>query len=160
MVAPGSDELLIYPFGNGAERVLENKDLGAVMKVLQFNRHHRGHIARAAQEGIVFALHYGVEIMKKMGLEIKRVKAGHTNMFLSDVFSSVFVNSLGCDLELYNTDGATGAARGAGIGVGVYKNFAEAYSSMEKIKSYSPSKEGQEIYSSAYKKWKKQLKKL
>lgn len=160
MVPPGSDELLIYPFGNGAERVLENKDLGAVMKVLQFNRHHRGHIARAAQEGIVFALHYGVEIMKEMGLEIKRVRAGHTNMFLSEVFSSVFVNTLGCDLELYNTDGATGAARGAGIGVGVYKNFAEAYSSMEKIKSYSPSKEVQEIYSSAYRKWKKQLKKL
>ncbi|HET9434408.1 MAG TPA: carbohydrate kinase, partial [Chitinophagaceae bacterium] len=136
------------------------KDLGAVMKVLQFNRHHRGHIARAAQEGIVFALHYGVEIMKKMGLEIKRVRAGHTNMFLSEVFSSVFVNTLGCDLELYNTDGATGAARGAGIGVGVYKNFAEAYSSMEKIKSYSPSKELQEVYSSAYNKWKKQLKKL
>ncbi|HET6722816.1 MAG TPA: FGGY family carbohydrate kinase, partial [Chitinophagaceae bacterium] len=160
MVPPGADELLIYPFGNGAERVLENKDLGAVMKVLQFNRHHRGHIARASQEGIVFALHYGVEIMKKMGLEIKRVRAGHTNMFLSEVFSSVFVNTLGCDLELYNTDGATGAARGAGIGVGVYKNFAEAYSSMEKIKNYSPSKEMQEIYSSAYRKWKKQLKKL
>jgi xylulokinase len=160
LVSPGSDELLIYPFGNGAERVLENKDLGAVMKVLQFNRHHRGHIARAAQEGIVFALHYGVEIMKNMGLEIKKVRAGNTNMFLSEVFSSVFVNTLGCDLELYNTDGATGAARGAGIGVGVYKNFAEASSSMEKIKSYSPSKEVQEIYSSAYNKWKKQLKKL
>jgi len=160
LVAPGSDELLIYPFGNGAERVLENKDLGAVMKVLQFNRHHRGHIARAAQEGIVFALHYGVEVMKEMGLEIKRVRAGYANMFLSDVFSSVFVNTLGCDLELYNTDGATGAARGAGIGVGVYKNFAEAYSSMKKIKSYSPTKEDQKIYSSAYNKWKKQLKKL
>ena len=160
LVAPGSDELLIYPFGNGAERVLENKDLGAVMKVLQFNRHHRGHIARAAQEGIVFALHYGVEVMKEMGLEIKKVRAGYANMFLSDVFSSVFVNTLGCDLELYNTDGATGAARGAGIGVGVYKDFAEAYSSMEKIKSYSPNKEDQKLYSSAYRKWKKQLKKL
>ena len=160
LVAPGSDELLIYPFGNGAERVLENKDLGAVMKVLQFNRHHRGHIARAAQEGIVFALHYGVEVMKEMGMEIKKVRAGHANMFLSDVFSSVFVNTLGCDLELYNTDGATGAARGAGIGVGVYKNFAEAYSSMEKIKTYSPEKEQQKIYSAAYNKWKKQLKKM
>jgi len=156
----GSDELLIYPFGNGAERVLENKDLGAVMKVLQFNRHNRGHIARASQEGIVFALHYGVEVMKGMGMEIKTVRAGHANMFLSEVFSSVFVNTIGCDLELYNTDGATGAARGAGIGVGVYKNFAEAYSSMEKIKSYSPVKEEQEIYSSVYNKWKRQLKKL
>jgi xylulokinase len=159
-VPPGSDELLIYPFGNGAERVLENKDLGAVMKVLQFNRHHRGHIARASQEGIVFALHYGVEVMKEMGMEIKKVRAGHANMFLSEVFSSVFVNTLGCDLELYNTDGATGAARGAGIGVGVYKDFAEAYSSMEKIKSYSPEKDQQELYLEAYGKWKKHLKKL
>ena len=156
----GSDELLIYPFGNGAERVLENKDLGAVMKVLQFNRHNRGHIARASQEGIVFALHYGVEVMKEMGMEIKTVRAGYANMFLSDVFSSVFVNSIGCELELYNTDGATGAARGAGIGAGVYKNATEAYSSMEKIKSYSPVKEQQEIYSSVYNKWKRQLKKL
>ena len=145
MAPAGSDELLVYPFGNGAERVLENKDLGAVMKVLQFNRHNRGHIARASQEGIVFALHYGVEVMKKMGMEIKTVRAGHANMFLSDVFSSVFANSIGCELELYNTDGATGAARGAGIGVGVYKNATEAYSSMEKIKSYSPVKEEQEI---------------
>ncbi|HJS55282.1 MAG TPA: FGGY family carbohydrate kinase [Chitinophagaceae bacterium] len=160
MAPAGSDELLIFPFGNGAERVLENRDLGAVMKVLQFNRHNRGHIARASQEGIVFALHYGVEVMKKMGMEIKTVRAGHANMFLSDVFSSVFVNTLGCDLELYNTDGATGAARGAGIGVDVYKNFAEAYSSMEKIKSYSPDKEQQKIYSSAYNNWKQQLKKL
>ena len=160
MAPAGSDELLIYPFGNGAERVLENKDLGAVMKVLQFNRHNRGHIARASQEGIVFALHYGVEVMKEMGMEIKTVRAGHANMFLSEVFCSVFVNSIGCELELYNTDGATGAARGAGIGVGVYKNVAEAYSSMEKIKSYSPVKEEQEIYSSVYNKWKRQLKKL
>ena len=160
MAPAGSDELLIYPFGNGAERVLENRDLGAVMKVLQFNRHNRGHIARAAQEGIVFALHYGVEIMKEMGMKIKKVRAGHANMFLSDVFSSVFVNTIGCDLELYNTDGAAGAARGAGIGAGVYKNFAEAYASMQKIKSYSPDKEQQEIYSSAYKKWRKQLKNL
>ncbi len=160
MAPAGSDELLVYPFGNGAERVLENKDLGAVMKVLQFNRHNRGHIARASQEGIVFALHYGVEVMKKMGMEIKTVRAGHANMFLSDVFSSVFANTIGCELELYNTDGATGAARGAGIGVGVYKNATEAYSSMEKIKSYLPVKEEQKIYSSVYNTWKRQLKKL
>jgi xylulokinase len=98
--------------------------------------------------------------MKEMGLQMQKVKAGYANMFLSEVFSSAFVNTLGCDLELYNTDGATGAARGAGIGVGVYKNFEEAYSSMEMIKSFSPDKEQQEIYSSVYKKWKRQLKKM
>lgn len=159
-IGAGSDGLLFYPFGNGAERVLENRDPHAELKGLQFNRHHRGHIARAAQEGIVFALHYGVEVMKEMGMEINTVRAGHANMFLSEVFSSVFVNSIGCELELYNTDGAAGAARGAGIGAGVYKSFKEAYHSMNKIKTYSPAKEQQEIYSEVYKKWKQQLKKL
>jgi len=157
-VPAGADDLLLYPFGNGAERVLENKDLGATMKGLQFNRHHRGHIARAAQEGIVFALHYGVEIMKEMGMEIKTVRAGHANMFLSDVFCTAFVNTTGCQLELYNTDGATGAARGAGIGAGIYKSFAEAYSAMEKIKSFESSESEFEIYQSVYNEWKKQLK--
>ena len=89
----------------------------------------------------------------------KRV-SGKKNSDYTDVFSSVFANTIGCELELYNTDGATGAARGAGIGVGVYKNVTEAYSSMEKIKSYSPVKEEQEIYSTVYNKWKRQLKKL
>lgn len=131
-----------------------------MMKGIQFNRHHRGHIARAAQEGIVFALHYGVEIMKDMGMKIKTVRAGYANMFLSDVFSSVFVNSVGCELELYNTDGAAGAARGAGLGAGVYKSVNEAYSSMEKIKTYSPNKELQDIYHKVYDKWKRQLKRL
>lgn len=159
-IEAGADGLLLYPFGNGAERVLENEDPGATMKGLQFNRHHRGHIARAAQEGIVFALHYGVEVMKEMGMGIDTVRAGHANMFLSDVFSSVFVNSIGCELELYNTDGATGAARGAGIGAGVYKDFSEAYSSMEKIKNYSPNKDQQDIYAEVYDKWKQQLKAL
>jgi xylulokinase len=159
-IPPGADELFLFPFGNGAERVLENKEPGAMMKGLRFNRHHRGHIARAAQEGIVFALHYGVEIMKDMGMKIKTVRAGHANMFLSDVFSAVFVNSVGCELELYNTDGAAGAARGAGLGAGVYKSFSEAYSSMEKIKSYSPDKDLQEVYDIVYDKWKRQLKSL
>jgi xylulokinase len=93
-------------------------------------------------------------------MEIKTVRAGHANMFLSDVFSSVFVNTTGCDLELYNTDGATGAARGAGIGAGVYKNVKEAYASMEKIKTYSPVAEQQKLYSDVYRKWKQQLKKI
>lgn len=159
-IEAGADGLLIYPFGNGAERVLENEDPGAIIKGLQFNRHHSGHMARAAQEGIVFALSYGVDVMRKMGMRINTVRAGHANMFLSDVFSSVFVNTIGCELELYNTDGATGAARGAGIGAGIYKSFDEAYSSMERIKTYSPDKEQQKIYSSVYKNWKKQLKDL
>jgi hypothetical protein len=156
-VSAGSDDLLCYPFGNGAERVLENKDLGAMMKNLQFNRHHRGHIARAAQEGIVFALHYGMEIMKEMGMEIKTVRAGFANMFLSEVFCEAFVNTTGTKLELYNTDGAIGAARGAGIGAGIYKEFSDAYKSMEKIKTVEPKKKDLAAYSTVYSNWKQNL---
>lgn len=156
-IEAGSNELLFYPFGNGAERVLENKDPGATMKGLQFNRHHRGHVARAAQEGIVFALQYGIEIMKEMGMKINTVRAGYANMFLSDVFSNAFVNATGCELELYNTDGAVGAARGAGIGAGIFKDVTEAFATMKKIKTYSPQKELQKIYSTFYRNWKKQL---
>jgi xylulokinase len=157
-VPAGSDELLFYPFGNGAERVLENKEPGASLSGLQFNRHHRGHIVRSAQEGIVFALHYGIEVMKEMGMKINTVRAGNANMFLSEVFCLAFVNTTGCVLELYNTDGAAGAARGAGIGAGIYKNMAEACSSMDMIKSYSPQKEIKEKYEQVYTKWKKELK--
>jgi xylulokinase len=153
----GSEDLRLYPFGNGAERVLQNKDGGAGMQGLNFNRHHRGHVARAAQEGIVFALNYGMEIMRAMGMDIKTVRAGHANMFLSDVFSSAFANTTGCKLELYNTDGSIGAARAAGVGVKYYKTFAESFSGMRKITVVEPEAAKQKRYVEFYEKWKTAL---
>jgi xylulokinase len=158
-IPAGSDGLLFYPFGNGAERILKNKDRGAVMKNLHFNRHHRGHIIRAAQEGIVFALYYGMEIMKETGMKPETVKAGQANMFLSRVFADAFVNTTGCNLELYNTDGAAGAARGAGIGSGVYANFSEAFRTLEKIFICQPGKNKQTAFLDVYHVWKQGLKK-
>ncbi len=114
----GSEGLLFYPFGNGAERVLENKNPGALLRGLQFNTHNQWHVARAAQEGIVFSLYYGISVMKQMGMAVNKVRAGYANMFLSDVFAEAFANTSGATLELYDTDGATGAARAAGIGAG------------------------------------------
>lgn len=153
----GSDGLLFYPFGNGAERVLENRDIGASMKNLQFNRHHKGHVARAAQEGIVFSLNYGMEIMTEMGMNLKTVRAGYANMFLSDVFASAFANTTGCKLELYNTDGSIGAARAAGVGAKVYKTFAESFRGMEKVRQVDPDKKLVKQYAEAYAKWKEGL---
>ena len=150
----GSDGLLFYPFGNGAERVLENKDLGAAMKGLYFNRHHRGHMARAAQEGIVFALNYGMDIMKQMGMKLITVRAGYANMFLSEVFASSFANTTGCVVELYNTDGSIGAARAAGVGAKIYNSFAEGFKEMKVIKKVEPQPEWQEQYGEFYGKWK------
>jgi xylulokinase len=156
----GSEGLLFYPFGNGAERVLENKNPGASLRGLQFNNHHQSHVARAAQEGIVFSLYYGISIMKEMGMQVNKVRAGYANMFLSDVFADAFANTSGATLELYDTDGATGAARAAGVGAGIYKNFDESFSGMKKIKTIEPDKNRTSAYRSVYEQWKNNLDKL
>lgn len=153
----GSNGLRLYPFGNGAERVLKNKNIGASINKIDFNIHTKAHIARAAQEGIVYSLNYGMEIMKEMGLTIQKVRAGYANMFLSDLFTNVFANTTGATVELYNTDGAAGAARAAGVGVGVYKNNEESYQGMELIKSIEPDNKISSLYQSLYQDWKNNL---
>ncbi len=149
----GADQLYILPFGNGAERVLQNATIGASFHGLNLNRHQVTHICRAAQEGIVFALGYGFEIMNELGIKSNIIRAGHANMFLSDLFCKTFVNITGARLELYNTDGAQGAARGAGVGIGFYKNYAEAFHTLACIKSYEPDANCNDVHE-AFGKWK------
>ena len=157
-VSVGAEGVKFYPFGNGSERILENADPGARLKDLHFNRHHRGHIARAAQEGIVFAMNYGIEIMKGMNMNLQTVRAGHANMFLSDVFAWTFSNTTGCIIELFNTDGAQGAARGSGVGAGIYAGFAESFKGMEMIKRVEPDRHSQIETQDVYNKWKEGMK--
>jgi len=150
-VAPvGSRGLKIYPFGNGAERILANKEIGASLKGLNFNIHGREHMLRAAQEGIVFALKYGMDIMQDMGLNIKRVRAGHANMFLSPLFREVFANTANVVIELYNTDGAQGAARAAGVGAGLYA-VEDAFKGMESLATIEP--DSTSNYKEIYAEW-------
>jgi xylulokinase len=156
-VLPGADGLQFYPFGNGAERILANQDHGAVLSGLQFSRHGRAHIARAAQEGIVFALNYGMEIMQEMGLELKTVRAGFANMFLSDVFAKSFANVSGCVVELFNTDGAAGAARAGGVGAKFYSDFSESFRGMNILKRIEPREADQDQITDLYQLWKKKL---
>jgi xylulokinase len=124
----GSQGLVMIPYGNGAERTLENKNIGASVHNLDLNTHHLGHLLRAGQEGIVFALNYGMEVMKQMGIRIDTVRAGKANMFLSPLFAQTFATVTGAMVELYNTDGSQGACRGAGIGAGIYRSPKEAIS--------------------------------
>jgi len=152
-VPVGSDGLVILPFGNGAERTLENNDIGASIHNMNFNTHTNAHLLRAAQEGIVFALNYGLDIMRDMGIEIKTVRAGSANMFLSPLFASTFATVTGAGVELYNTDGSQGAARGAGVGAGVYKDFAEAFTGLKKTKTIEPDTALQGQYAEAYRNW-------
>lgn len=158
MKAPiGADGLSFLPFGNGAERILENNNIGGKLSGLNFNRHNQSHILRAGQEGIVFALNYGFNIMKEMGMELKTIRAGHANMFLSPLFREAFANITCATVELYNTDGAQGAARGAGIGAGVYANQAEAFRGLKSIETIEPSPPLFGAYEDAYENWLKNL---
>jgi len=155
----GSDGLIILPYGNGAERTLENKNINASIYGLNFNIHSRSHLLRAIQEGIVFALNYGLQIMGNMGVEIKKIRAGNANMFLSPIFKKTFSTLSDAEIELYNTDGSQGAARGAGIGAGIYHNSDDAFKNLKIIEKISPDIGKKNSYEDAYNKWLEILKK-
>ncbi len=152
-VPVGAEGLAVIPFGNGAERVLENKNPGASIHGINFNIHTKAHIIRAAQEGIAFSFAYGMEVMREMGMDIKTIKAGHANLFLSPLFRRTLAAVTGATIELYETDGSVGAAKGAGIGCGIYKDSDEAFSTL-KLKAIEQPVSDAESYIAAYKKWK------
>ncbi len=154
----GSDGLVILPYGNGAERTLENKDPGASIHGLNFNLHNKAHLLRAAQEGIVFALNYGVGIMRKVGVDVRTVRAGYANMFLSPLFAEAFATVTQSVVELYNTDGSQGAARGAGIGAGIYRSPEAAFAGLKPVKKIEPNNKLSQDYKQAYQKWELVLK--
>ena len=156
----GCEGLSILPFGNGAERMLENRQIGCSVHGLNFNIHGKAHLARAAQEGIVFAFKYGMDIMNEMGIDIRVIRAGNANLFLSPIFREALAGVTGTVIELYDTDGATGAAKGAGIGAGIYKNAEEAFASLKQIDVIEPDGLKANDYCGAFDNWKECLEKV
>ena len=153
----GSEGVTVIPFGNGAERVLENRETGCSISGINFNKHSQAHLVRAAQEGIVFSFCYGMEIMQQMGMNINKVHAGRANMFLSPLFRNTLAGVSGATIELYDTDGSVGAAKGAGIGAGIYKNADEAFATLEKLDVIAPDEVHRDEYLAAYEAWKRVL---
>ena len=151
----GSEGVSILPFGNGAERMLCNRETGCSVHGVNFNRHSREHLIRAAQEGIVFSFQYGIEIMQQMGLKVDKIHAGLANLFQSAIFRDTLAGVSGATIELYNTDGSVGAAKGAGIGAGIYKDSREAFSTLERLAVITPQNES--LYREAYDLWKSHL---
>jgi xylulokinase len=149
----GSDGVTIIPFGNGAERVLCNREPHCSLHGVNFVRHGKAHLIRAAHEGIAFSFKYGMDIMNRMGIETKIIRAGHANLFLSPVFRQTLANITGATIELYNTDGAAGAARGAAIGAGIYKNETEAFAALKKIIIVTPEEKNNTASMAAYARW-------
>ena len=155
-VPVGAEGLSVIPFGNGAERVLQNENPGASLHGINFNIHTKAHIIRAAQEGIAFSFAYGMEIMKNMGMEITTIKAGHANLFLSPLFRRTLAAVTGATIQLYETDGSVGAAYGAGIGAGIYSDSDDAFKTLKHIATESPVENAEE-YLVAYNRWKTAL---
>ena len=157
-IPAGSDGLTILPFGNGAERIFNNKIIGAQILGLDLNKHSSAHIYKAAQEGIAFAFRYGLDIMRENKLEPSVIKAGQANLFLSPVFTHAFVNATGVPVALYNVEGSVGAALGAGIGAGIYKELKEAFADKKPIQLIEPTETKQ--YNVLYENWKNNLAKF
>jgi xylulokinase len=155
----GSEGLYILPFGNGAERMLGNKSLGASFLNLNVNKHSDAHVFRAVQEGIAFAFRYGLDIMRENGLHPEIIRAGRANMFLSDVFVEAFANSTELEVELYQNDGSAGAALGAGIGAGIYTSADDAFQNVKPLRTVSPTPDAYVKYENNYHRWKRLLQK-
>ena len=153
----GCDGVSIVPFGNGAERMLENRETGCSIQGINFNQHGKQHIIRAAQEGIVFSFKYGIDIMEQMGIPVQKIHAGKANMFLSPLFRETLAGVTGAVIELYDTDGSVGAAKGAGIGAGIYKDNNEAFATLEKLEIIEPGQADRQAYADAYARWKQYL---
>jgi xylulokinase len=154
----GSEGVTVIPFGNGSERVLENKNVKGQILGLDFNRHTRAHLIRASQEGIAFSLKYGLDIMKEMGLKVSVIRAGKANMFLSPIFRETVSNVTQAMIELYDTNGAQGAARGAAYGAGFYKTFKDALQSLNKVGEVHPNEKDVDLTMDAYNNWLGKLK--
>jgi len=155
-ITPGSNGLFIFPFGNGAERMLNNKTVHAHIHNLDFNKHSKAHLFRAAQEGIAFAFRYGLDIMRENGMNPQIIRAGKANMFLSNVFTQSFVNVNRVAVEFYEGDGSFGAAIGAGIGAGVFADAASAFKERKPIAIAEPQQT--DLYEELYQDWKTILK--
>ena len=150
----GARGVSVIPFGNGAERVLENKEVNCSIHGINFNIHDKKDVLRDAQEGIVFSYEYGLEIMREMGMDIRVIRAGHANMFLSPLFTQTLASISGATIELFDTDGAAGAARAAGMGAGIYQSNDEAFASLNKVAVIEPDVRNQSAYREAYNLWK------
>lgn len=148
----GCKGISILPFGNGAERILQNKEIGCSIHGIDFNSTDKSCLIRAVQEGIVYSFKYGIEIMEAMGMTVNKIHAGKANMFQSSVFREALAGVTGATIELYDTDGSVGAAKGAGIGAGIYKDHNEAFATLKKLEIIEPTHEAE--YKAAYERWK------
>ena len=152
----GSDGVCLIPFGNGAERMLNNQEIGTRIVNMNLNNHHKGHMCRAALEGIAFSFYYGMEILKSDGIKPTVIRAGNDNLFRSEIFANTVATLIQQEIEIYNTTGAIGAARAAGLHTGDFKSFGKAIMDNDHVMTFMPFKD-KKPYLEAYQNWKREL---
>ena len=155
-VPVGSDGVCMLPFGNGAERMLNNREIGTRLANVNLNNHHKGHLCRAALEGIAFSFVYGMDILKSDGITIKVMRAGNDNLFRSEIFANTVATLIDCEIEIFNTTGAIGAARAAGLHNGDFESYGKLVEDNDYVMTYKPIID-KEPYLKAYEIWKKEL---
>jgi xylulokinase len=155
VIPVGSEGLIALPFGNGAERMLNNLIIGSHFHNIDFNIHTPAHMVRAVQEAIAFSFRYGLDIMRENGINPTVVRAGKANLFLSEVFTQSFANVNNTAVEFYEGDGSFGAAIGAGIGAAIYKNAETALQNRKPVGIVGPAAVKQ--YDELYEQWKERL---
>ena len=156
-VAAGSDGLHFLPFGNGPERMLQNREVGAQLLGLDFNRHTRAHLVRAGIEGVAFSFVYGMRIMQELGVDLSTIRVGNDNMFQSRIFAETIATLTGACIEVHNTNGAVGAALAAGVAAGLSGSLEEAVGRQEVLSSIVPAAEGKAALQAAYDQWERHL---
>jgi len=151
-----SDGLMVFPFGNGAERMFQNQDIGSRVTHLNLNRHGKGHMFRASLEGIAFSFIYGIEILKEIGMDVSKIKVGNDNLFQSNVFAKTISSVLGCEIEMLNATGAVGAAKAGAVGAGIFQKIEEAVGAQTVVHTYAPSADASQ-HIAGYGTWKSEL---
>jgi len=120
---PGSTNIIFHPFlyGSNVQPTARAGFYGVA------GWHTRAHLLRALYEGVVFGHLSHIEKLRAAGAQINsaRLAGGGSR---SIVWSQMFADTIQVPMEISDANelGARGAALAAGVGAGIYRDYAEA----------------------------------
>jgi xylulokinase len=153
--APAGAEGLIYlPYLLGERTLGSSRSRGVFFGLTP--RHTLGHFARAIMEGVAFDLRQSLEIIEEKGarvVEVRAIAGGARSPLWCSIKADIYRKSI---LTLRNFEGGVvGGAILAGLGVGVYRDAADAVDRIVSIDhSYRPDPERVARYDRCYQMYK------
>lgn len=148
---PGSDGVVFLPYMAGERSPIWDPNAKGVYYGLDFNK-TKGHMVRAAMEGVAFSLKHNLDIAEDTGAKVEELRAmgGSANSLL---WTQIKSDITGKPIVVPSSDTATtlGAVILAGVGVGVYKDFEEAVHMTVKLtRRHEPDMEKHRLYQKNY----------